>query len=199
MNNELYHYGMPGRSGRYPAGSGEHPKTGPRAMIRRMLDRKRPSEETIKKVVASGKAKDVKKYRKYMSDKDLDTAVNRLRRRNQLEKELNSISDKEVARGEKLIKTAIDLGTKYGPTIAKWAKEQEKEQKQRELNEIIRSGDAKKISKSVDKLSNEDIKSAVDRISLNRTLSDLKSAKGNKQIDKVLKEYRAKHQSQKKK
>lgn len=198
MKGELYHYGMPGRSGRFPAGSGKHPKTGPRAAIQRMRDKRRPSEETIKKAVASGKAKDIKKYKKYMSDKDLDEAVSRLRRRNQLEKDLDTLSSKEVARGEKLIKSALDMGAKYGPTIAKWAKEQAQEQKQREINEIIRSGDAKKISKSAGKLSNENIMAAVDRISLNRTIDDLKSAKGKKQTDKVLSEYRSKHKKKNK-
>ena len=45
----LMHYGIKGRSGRYPAGSGEHPKTGPRAN-RKLATLQAKKEKNQKKI-----------------------------------------------------------------------------------------------------------------------------------------------------
>ena len=91
-DEELYHYGVPKRSGRYKWGSGKNPYhhgdslpkkiknklTGASKKAANVRGPKKPSDEERKKIVASGDAKKVLKYKKYLTTQELKDANNRI-------------------------------------------------------------------------------------------------------------------------
>lgn len=98
---ELYHYGIPRKSGRYPYGSGKEPYQSNPAMAKKAIAKKKPEtfwekrrkaqaakqREKTKVAKAKAEAKTVKaneakpasQKAKEMSDEDLVRAINRLR------------------------------------------------------------------------------------------------------------------------
>lgn len=121
--NELYHYGVQGRSGRYPWGSGARPrqrleKAGGRTSLSSTIKQKKEEkkrklalEEAKKKVeeqkrldadkqrvLREGSATELMKYKGQLSNKELQEAVQRINLENQLSRyssqEIKSNMDK---------------------------------------------------------------------------------------------------------
>lgn len=105
--NELYHYGIKRRSGRYPYGSGERPYQGVEGSQKRGLlsfrkkkepkkpplpDPSTPEYEKMKrKALKSGTATEVLQFKNSLTQKEMQDAVNRIT----LERRLSDISRQE--------------------------------------------------------------------------------------------------------
>ncbi len=92
MKNELYHYGMPKRSGRYPYGSGDRPYQDSEVpkKKKRIFGRKKEEQQAKEKVkqlsknekenlLREGTASDVLKYKNQLSNDELVRALNRIK------------------------------------------------------------------------------------------------------------------------
>lgn len=142
----LYHYGIAGRSGRYPLGSGDRPyqRKNKNGLIRRFEEKKKTrqqekarakrekelreeqeaEEARIRKeqrkagVLRSGKASEVLLYKGDLSNKELQDVVNRL----DLEEKLRNHSAKETQRAldkmDKIMKD-VDKIVNWGQTATK--------------------------------------------------------------------------------
>lgn len=132
---ELYHYGVPRKSGRYPFGSGERPFQGLKGFAKtRAL--KSATKAGIKKVASNAgatdekRAEDVKKVQerratrrniRTLSDEELRRNIQRLRD----EKTLKDLLDNDVNRGKKAMDEALKVvknaSVDVGTDIAKGA------------------------------------------------------------------------------
>ena len=111
--NELYHYGIKRRSGRYPWGSGERPYQGDnisaskrKSSAKKALTKsvsKEEYEEAKQKAIKSGKASEVAKFKDDLSNKEFNDALNRI----QMEEKLSSYSEKEAYKGYYAIDRAM--------------------------------------------------------------------------------------------
>lgn len=114
--NELYHIGIKGRSGRYPYGSGERPyqdkeRARPRTFFERRKEQKiqkqknaeakmkqeaaeaqKKHEEDKERVLKSGTATEIMKYKGELTNKEMELAYNRL----DWEAKLSSFAAKEI-------------------------------------------------------------------------------------------------------
>lgn len=128
-NDELYHYGMPRRSGRYKWGSGKNPfhhgadrKTRKTKRLEKSINKQqnelamyKRKHEVQKKssiqltdddkdfISRTANSKLLYKYRDQFSDKELRTALNRIN----TEKDLKSIRDKDILAGKRAINKRI--------------------------------------------------------------------------------------------
>lgn len=137
--NELMHYGTKGHSGRYPPGSGENPKTGPRSIYLRakraknkavtLLSKgkkskkieppkkylKKPTEEQKSRILNSGDIEQIKKYNKFLSNKDIEYALKRV----EFDKQISQISAEEkAAQKGKALKRFEQMADKLDKTTA---------------------------------------------------------------------------------
>lgn len=99
MNSyELYHYGMPRRSGRYPWGSGTRPYQG--------LEGTPEYDDTKRKAIKSGTAKDVLAFQGDLTNQELQTALNRIN----MEQKLSHYAENEEILGviDKIINRQSD-------------------------------------------------------------------------------------------
>lgn len=111
--NELYHYGMPRRSGRYPWGSGGRPyqsQGGKKGFFQKRKDKKAQAakareeakltpeertqrrEEEKQRALKEGSAQDVLRFKGELTNQELQTAVTRLN----LEASLKGLASKEI-------------------------------------------------------------------------------------------------------
>lgn len=78
---ELYHYGT-ATSGRYPRGSGKHPRNRggavPSSVRKHRTEVKPPTYEEKKEIISSGDPLKVNMYKKYLSTKDINDAQRRI-------------------------------------------------------------------------------------------------------------------------
>ena len=94
--NELYHYGMPRRSGRYPWGSGERPKQSLRRSRRDGIDKKSEKYEARKKeALTRGTATEILQFKGDLTTKEMQDAFNRIN----AERQLVDLSKKELDDG----------------------------------------------------------------------------------------------------
>lgn len=135
MNNlELYHYGVKRRSGRYKWGSGDRPYQGivkgtiakvkqKKAVKKRNENLKKAREKAAEnrklaadkdRVLRSGSAKEVMRYKGKLTNKELQEAVTRLN----LEKSLSDLASKEV----KGNMAKIDSAMKKVKKLNEWTK-----------------------------------------------------------------------------
>ena len=108
-NNELYHYGIKRRSGRYPYGSGDRPYQGEEGSRKRGLfsfgkrkeekkkstlpDPSTPEYEKMKRrAIKEGSATEVLRFKGDLSQKELQAAYDRIN----MERKLRDISIKEM-------------------------------------------------------------------------------------------------------
>lgn len=114
MTKELYHYGMPRRSGRYPWGSGQRPYQDDEGKYFKTKDTVMTKEEAVKR----GSASDVAKYFNDLDKSELQEALTRLN----MEARISDISKKEMVTMMDKIKSASDklatAGAALGGTIA---------------------------------------------------------------------------------
>jgi len=103
MYNELIHYGIPRRSGRYKWGSGKDPYH--HGSDGGQHHNKKPSTEQLNDIIAKGNAKDIRKNFEYMSDKELSRAVMRAN----YKKQLMNIDHKDVKSGKEKFESAVTL------------------------------------------------------------------------------------------
>jgi molecular chaperone DnaK (HSP70) len=120
--DELYHIGMPRRSGRYPFGSGKRPFQGLEESLRKKKERKEIEREVKKELKASKQRyKSIRKNKRTMSDEELRNMIQRLK----LEKELDSLMKENLkpAQSEldRIIKNVgTDTITKFGKKASYW-------------------------------------------------------------------------------
>lgn len=134
---DIFHYGVKGKSGRYPWGSGGRPYqrlegTRGRGLIGRLQEKKRRKQEAAmsaaaekaieairneaeekERILREGSATDVMALRGKITNQELQQAVNRLN----LESQLKSLSDKEFKSNmDKIddIMKGIKTGTEWG-------------------------------------------------------------------------------------
>lgn len=136
-NNELLHFGIKRRSGRYPYGSGERPfqsnpqkgkvvkKGSPTNLTKQQQDRRKAQLAAIErqrreqafaeekaKILKSGKASDVMKYKGEWTNNELNDAYRRL----QLERDIGAMAASEkVTKVQKFdrIMRGVKVGTEW--------------------------------------------------------------------------------------
>lgn len=125
---ELYHFGIPRRSGRYPWGSGNRPfQSGGGPMSKRQAKKaeKLRSKEVSKmtpeereadkqRVLKTGTASEILRYKGELTNQEMQQAVTRLN----LESQLNSLSSKDIESGMQ----KIDKVMKGVKTGTEWVK-----------------------------------------------------------------------------
>lgn len=137
MNNELMHYGVKRRSGRYPFGSGSRPYQSMKKGISGLVQKHKKKQqikkrnENLKKarekaaenrrlaadkdrVLKSGTAREVMRYKGKLTNDELRNAVTRLN----LEKQLKEYASNEV----KSNMQKIDQAMKSAKQVGEWAK-----------------------------------------------------------------------------
>lgn len=112
--DELYHYGIPKRSGRYPYGSGERPYQGESQKTRSSFLSKKKSKKSKqtkeKKELTEKQKKEILKsptklykYKEHFSREEIDSAMKNFK----WEKELYELSKAEQQRGREYVNTAL--------------------------------------------------------------------------------------------
>lgn len=120
QQNELLHFGIPRRSGRYPWGSGARPfQSGGGPMSKRQakkVEKMTPEEREAEKqrVLKTGSASEILRYKGELSNQEMQQAVTRLN----LEAQLSSLSAKEIESGMQ----KIDKVMKGVKTGTEWVK-----------------------------------------------------------------------------
>lgn len=208
-NQEIYHFGIKGRSGRYPAGSGENPKTGPRANRKKIakIDKvKQQQKEVFHPVKKNSKnvvrhpvktTRGISRYlrhpiisrreAKYMKAKKQLAANTDPSKTSDLNKKyarrstkLWKARSKEYDRlREKENKLASNLITDMTVAGAKEGK------KKPDVDSIVRSGNAKLVLKNKQYLSNKQMKEALQRINAEQQLKKISSAESTKYLKRV--------------
>lgn len=141
-NRDLYHIGMPFRSGRFKWGSGENPyhhgADAPGGRLRRKFFKsksnqtssteeklRKPTDKQRMEIINSGDPQLVYKYRKYLSTNDLNAAKNRIDAENNIKKYADDYRetglDKFERYADKWERTAKSID-KYGQGYNKVAK-----------------------------------------------------------------------------
>lgn len=138
-SNELYHYGVQGRSGRYPWGSGARPHQrlekpkGRTSLVESIKEKKEEKKRKVAleeakrkveeqkrldadkdRVLKSGTALEISKYKGQISNKDLDRAIKRI----ELEAKLDSYAAKEI----KSNMDKLDNVMKNVKSVTSWTK-----------------------------------------------------------------------------
>lgn len=174
-NNEDYlmHYGIPLRSGRYPAGSGKNPKTGPRGISRR----KRLERYENKKKVAESNIRQIGKVQKEY-DRNPTKFAQKYYKGNPTNKQMQrdidisrKINKRDVAKytkkSDKLRDKIAEKSLKKGKDTPDYAV---KKPTDKEKANIVTSTDAKKLLKYERYLSNNELKQGLERINTKKKL-----------------------------
>ena len=157
-NDELYHYGVPRRSGRYKWGSGKNPfHHGSDLKSTRLGKKIAKNEYAIAKRTSKIRKLD-KKINNGLSDKKLVKTVNK---RSQLYSKNSKAMAENKEYSEK--KKRID------------AYKKPQEEKKPDVQKIISSGDAKLILKNKQYISNQQMAEAVKRVNAEQRLKEISS------------------------
>lgn len=111
--NDLLHYGIKRRSGRYPWGSGENPYQSEGGKKQEESRRFKNDEEKAK-ILRTGSATDIIKYQDELTTQELQNALNRIR----IKRDLRNISREELSYGF----TATDIAMKKVGKVKTWGK-----------------------------------------------------------------------------
>lgn len=134
MTNELYHVGMPGRSGRYPWGSGDRPyqrlegkkqkkssglfkkkkKLSPEEKAKAEAEAKARKAANKENVLRSGSAREVLQYKGELTNNELQTVINRIN----LERQLSTLAASE----HKSNMDKIDKAMQTLKSVNEWGK-----------------------------------------------------------------------------
>lgn len=199
-NNELYHYGILRRSGRYKWGSGKNPyhhgQDAPKGFFRRKKkeDSKKAEEQQKKKeltkeeIINSGNPKLIKAHANNLTNRELQDAIDHI---SKLQK-LDEIDKESVARGKLTIKNAIDTTQKlsniaqpYVQMAINYYKDINNNKNQSEIDKLVKSGDIKAILDNHQKLSVKEFENASKRINTLRNLSEKYNADEKKKREEA--------------
>lgn len=114
-SNEIFHYGIKRRSGRYPWGSGENPYQdlgGKRRVSSKELRREEALERNKDVVLQKGRATDVAQYRGRLTNQELNNVYTRLN----LEKNIQRMADEE----NRPRKSTIEKTVENIKTVTEW-------------------------------------------------------------------------------
>lgn len=123
-NNDLYHYGMPRRSGRYPWGSGANPfhhkgKSGgnpdQNANTNKSKSPKKPSEEMRQKIINSGDAELVSKYKQHLTTSELHRAMGKI----QASQAIDALAKSSQKSGMDKVEEIMDQGVRIADNVDK--------------------------------------------------------------------------------
>lgn len=177
-NNEDYlmHYGIPLRSGRYPAGSGKNPKTGPRGISRRKRleryeNKKKAAESNIRQIGKIQKEYDrnpttfaQKYYKGNPTNKQMQRDIDRSRKINKRD------VAKYTKKSDKLRDKISEKSLKKGKDAPEYSV---KKPTEKEKANIVTSTDAKKLLKYERYLSNNELKQGLERINTKQKLQNI--------------------------
>ena len=117
MRYDLYHIGMPRRSGRYKWGSGKNPfQRGGGASSKNKPRTRTLNEDEKERLIRSGDAERVTRYKRQLSNKQLNNAVNRIETEIKLEK----LRKEQVTSGrQKFLRSTSKFAKKTAANVAK--------------------------------------------------------------------------------
>lgn len=134
MYNDLYHIGMPRRSGRYKWGSGKNPyhhgtstasgqkRKHPSLFRKNKVVKKevirKPTEKQKSNIITSADPKQIQKYKKFLSNNELDAAIKRVN----LDKTINKLTAEEKHKGLKKFEEMSDTFNRTAMAVDKIAK-----------------------------------------------------------------------------